>query len=136
MTIKDYMEQNPNQIPTGFVSPEGKFYYASFLEHCAMADEICEWYGYKTGGYGYNSPGKDPLTTLEDKGWIHITVSSFFEHGINILFTAFAFTEEQKNCLRPLIENPPIPFTKSSIHTLKYEFPDIDFGGYLAQPGA
>jgi len=126
MTIKDWMKQNPNQLPSGFLSPDGKFYFAGFLEHCAIAGELCDWYGYEAG---YGSLEKEPLIVLENKGWVHITGSKIFERGLHILFTTDFLTEEQKNSLRPLIENPPLPLSKSSIHGLKYEFPDIEFEG-------
>lgn len=123
-SIKQWMEQNPNQLPTGFVSPNGDFYFANFLEHCAMASEICEWFGYETSYVGRR---EDPLSVLEDKGWIHITGATYFEHGLQILYTTRFFTEEQKNCLLPIIENPPRPLTKGTIFRLKYQFPDINW---------
>lgn len=39
-SMKEFMNKYDGQVPTGFVSPEGAFFYSSVLEHYATADEI------------------------------------------------------------------------------------------------
>ena len=117
-TIKDFMIEHPKDLPCGFISPKGEFFHAPYLQHSALAEEICDWFGYE---------GKDALTTLEDNGWVHITVTTFIEHGLHIMIIKDFLTEEQKICLRPLLENPPMQLTKISKKWLSREFPDIEF---------
>lgn len=118
MNILDFMNENPGVIPYGFVSPDGDFFHSDFLNHIADAETICK-------AYHYDTSEQDALSLLEDLGWVHITACTFLDKGMHIMQVKDFLTEAQKSCLRPLLENPPMPFTKSTIHFLKYEFPDI-----------
>lgn len=97
------MAKNPGEVPTGYVAPNGDFYYVAYLEYWSIANEICDWFGYTSTN--------DPQGAFEEKGWVHITVSVVVRHNIKILFKNH-LTEMQKIALRPLVENPPLPFSK------------------------
>jgi len=60
MTLANWIKENPNKIPTGFISPTGDFFYAMPLEFQYMAEEICDWYGYKVN---------DPIKFLRERDW-------------------------------------------------------------------
>lgn len=118
-SLSSWMEEHPKEVPTGYVAPNGDFYYAAYLEHWYMADEICNWFGYDSKN--------DPQGVLEEKGWVHITISVLGEHNTKIFFKDH-LTEMQKITLRPLVENPPLYFSKLDAKwILKKEFPDVNF---------
>lgn len=119
VSLASWMEENPGEVPTGYIAPNGDFYYAAYLEHWYMADKICDLFNYN---YNYDSQ-----SVLEEKGWVHITISVLGEHNTKIFFKDH-LTEMQKITLRPLVENPPLRFSKLDAKwILKEEFPDVEF---------
>ena len=48
MSLKSFMEKNSNLFPSGFISPDGDFHYADYMEHWEIADLLCHSYKYDT----------------------------------------------------------------------------------------
>jgi len=113
-SLSTWMEEHPDWFPSGYLSPDGIFFYADYLEHWFMAAEICDWFGYDK---------YDPQEELDNKGWVHITRSTLC-HCMIVDYNHL--TDIQKIELKPLIENSPLPFMKSERRHIGYDFPDVD----------
>lgn len=110
-----WREEHPDSFPSGYMSPDGNFFYADYLEHWSMADEICDWFHYE-----YDN---DPQVALLENGWVHLTRSTIM-HTMVIGYRKL--NEVQKTELRPLLENLPLPLMASEKWGIGREFPDID----------
>ena len=117
MTLKSFIEKNPNTFASGFVAPDRDFFPCDYMEHWDMARKICSW-------YKYDDSMRDPETIIEEKGWIHITRSTLM--GCLMIMGERRWTEAQIEAIRPLVENPPCAL--SPVADLEYGqyYPDID----------
>lgn len=93
----------------GWLGPDGIFFECHNGDHVAVADYIVERYGYP-----HSLPNAvDVDDVLLNKGWVHITVSSFFSHEWHIYWNK-PLTEYQKNFLKPYFEDGEIPVSEAA----------------------
>lgn len=95
MYLRSTLESNP-PINLGWLSPNGRFFEAGYLEHLEKARDICREI------YGIEEPST-PDEILMEKGWVHITESTIFEYMFMFLFYGH-LTMEQKQYLKPICE--------------------------------
>jgi len=115
MTLSSWLEEYPKHFPSGYMSPSGEFFYADYLEHWALADEICDWFHYESNN--------DPQAVLLEHGWVHLTRSTIM--GCMVIGYG-KLTDIQKIELKPLLENLSLPLMASEKYTIGRDFPDID----------
>ena len=112
------MKKEPfDELKTGWMSPDGRFYPCEYMEHISAAYEIF--------GEIYNGLFPDTTYLLEQKliesGWCEIQVITFMEHGFLFNF-ARHLTPEQKRVIKPVFEDNKHRLIKSSLSDLEEEF--------------
>ena len=105
-----------------WLSPEGKTYPCSYMEHISTAYELAKSYK------DYDRDSR-PDEFLMERNWIHITMSCFFGHGYNILYYEHP-TPEQIRYLKPLLEDewdnvdPACKYSVANDFDLEYSYED------------
>ena len=105
----------------GWLSPDGKLYECGYMEHLAVADEICRQLGVDLETVQH----KDDY--LLEHGWVHLTCTTFFEHKWFVIFphNTDRLTQAQHDFLKPYVEDN-IDWISDLCRTdIKYEF-EID----------
>lgn len=105
----------------GWLSPEGKLYECEYMDHIAEAERLVKKYKYKD-----DNPIKDDV--LMNHHWIHLTTTTFGIHTWMILWRdpwRNRLTQEQKNFLKPYIEDYKDWINPSCIIDLKDEFENL-----------
>lgn len=112
-------------LPTGWLSPEGKFHECEYMDHMAVAEDLCEEYGYEDDNYI-----KDEV--LLDHGWAHLTITTFFSHNWMIMWKddyMNHLTQDQKAYLKPYIEEYKDWLDHSTKLVLEKEYDgEVDLG--------
>ena len=82
----------------GWLSPNGELIEADYMSHIYIAEDICKKY------YGLEEVWL-PDDELINHGWVHITMTTFMDHEIHIIWKFGGhLTEAQKNYLKPEVE--------------------------------
>ena len=102
-----------NKLNTGWMSPNGDFYPAGYMEHLAVADEIWRM------NYG-DFPPNDVDRQLVSFGWCGIHCVTFIDHGFLFSFNRH-LTPEQKLVIKPVFEDNKQRIIESSRRDLEWE---------------
>ena len=107
-------------VPTGWLSPEGKLYDCDYYEHIGLAREIAE----KSGA------SDEEMWTAEDylfkHGWVRISMIVFLDHGFVVSFpSSRTISQEQRQFLKPYVENDISIFSKLANTDLMLEFEEF-----------
>lgn len=94
--------------PKGFLSPTGELIECQYMEHYAIAQEICD----KNGWISWH-----PIDALEARGYVHLTSTRLLGHEYFVIWDR-PLTPEQIHFLKPIFETPDeelyIPIEKMS----------------------
>lgn len=92
-----YKKKDFTELETGWMSPDGEFFPCSYMEHFALAEQICEsmW-----GQVPWN-----PADRLQEYGWLQICRITFGVRrpGFAIYFKGH-LSPEQMMLIKPLAE--------------------------------
>ena len=107
-------KQEFKSLAPGWMSPDGDFFPAEYMEHLHVADEIWKEY------FGEVSPN-DVEQQLLKKQFICIRCVTFMEHGFLFDFDHH-MTQEQVRVIKPVVEDSWGRLIKSSRLDLEEEF--------------
>ena len=103
----------------GWLAPDGEFFECDYMGHTTMAEEICKKLNYHETDF--------PSDMLLQKGWCHLTCTTFHEHKW-VIFCPWGgrhLTQPQIDFLRPYIQKWKDWLSDSSITDLKYDMPEV-----------
>jgi len=108
------------EVCIGWLSPEGKLHACELMDHWAVAKEICSDLGQKGVSH--------PDDWLLNHGWVHLTVTTYIDHGWAVIFpynTRGRLTKEQHDFLKPYVEQNKDFLAEAFVTDLKYEFEEL-----------
>lgn len=115
-------------IPIGWLSPDGKLIKCNYMDHWQTSEGIAKEAG-APDGVLYDD-------YLLNRGWVHLTMTTYLEHGWAVIFpyNTYGLTQEQHDFLKPYVEDNIDFLSEGFVTDLKYEFPDLFQGKERIQP--
>lgn len=101
-------------LNTGWMSPDGDFFPAGYMEHLGVADEIWK-------EYFEEIPPNDVEQQLLKKQFVCIRCVTFMEHGFVFDFDRH-LTQDQITAIKSVVEDSWNRLIASSRHDLEDEF--------------
>ena len=109
-------------VPTGWLSAEGKLYKCDLYEHLSLAREIAE----KIGASYKELYLADKY--LLNNGWVQLSIMMFLDHGWLVTFPeSGTISQEQRQFLNPYVEDN-MDFISDINADLRIEFAELFYG--------
>jgi len=85
---------------SGYIDRDGKLYTCSNLDHLSFSEELCEYFGFKIKKSEEQKIFSDAQITLDEKGWVKISMNRFYWD-----YNKIKLTDDQKTTMFSYMSN-------------------------------